>query len=304
MAHRFESVRTWMWMIGAAAAMLPLGPSSAQAQRLSPKWEELTASDFVRALDLGANSCVLPFGIIEKHGPAGPLGTDLLNVRYTTLLAAADEYAIVSPEYYVGQIFEARHQPGTVAYSSRLQLDLLQETVAEMARNGCRKIMIVNGHGGNNALVQYFAQIQLETAKDYIVYTFSALTSSAGLPSSAAPSRPGVDGHAGEGEISNVMASRPELAHPERSSTQSGADLNRLELPEGLYTGIWWYAKFPNHYQGDSSRATATRGEATTRAAATRIANAIRAMKRDETGPQLQKEFFEKISRPTATPQR
>ena len=100
------------------------------------------------------------------------------------------------------------------------------------------------------------------------------------------------------------MASRPELAHPERSSTQSGADLNRLELPEGLYTGIWWYAKFPNHYQGDSSRATAARGEATTRAAATRIANAIRAMKRDESGPQLQREFFERISRPTATPQR
>ena len=304
MAHRFESVRTWMVMIGAAAAMLSLGSRPAQAQRRSSKWEELTASDFLRALELGASSCVLPFGIIEKHGPAGPLGTDLLNVRYTTLLAAADEYAIVFPEYYVGQIFEARHQPGTVAYSSRLQLDLLEETVAEMARNGCRKIMIVNGHGGNNALLQYFAQIQLETAKDYIVYTFSALSSGAGLPSAAAPSRPGVDGHAGEGEISNVMASRPELAHPERSSTQSGADLNRLELPDGLYTGIWWYARFPNHYQGDSSGATAARGEATTRAAATRIANAIRAIKRDEIGPQLQKEFFEKTSRPTATPQR
>jgi len=304
MAHRFESVRKWIWIIGAAAAMLPLRPSLVHAQRLSSKWEELTAADFVRALELGGNSCLLPFGIIEKHGPAGPLGTDLLNVRYTTLLATADEYAVVFPEYYVGQIFEARHQPGTVAYSSRLQLDLLQETVAEMARNGCRKIMIVNGHGGNNALLQYFAQIQLETPKDYIVYTFSALSSGAGLPAAAAPSRPGVDGHAGEGEISNVMASRPELAHPERSSTQSGADLNRVELPEGLYTGIWWYAKFPNHYQGDSSRATAARGEATTRATATRIANAIRAMKRDETGPQLQKEFFEKISRPTATPQR
>jgi len=304
MAHRCETVRTWMWIIGAAAATLSVGPNPLHAQRLSSKWEELTAADFARALEVGGNSCVLPFGIIEKHGPAGPLGTDLLNVRYTTLLATADEYAVVFPEYYVGQIFEARHQPGTVAYSSRLQLDLLQATVAEMARNGCRKIMIVNGHGGNNALLQYFAQIQLETPKDYIVYTFSALSSGAGMPAAAAPSRPGVDGHAGEGEISNVMASRPDLAHPERSSTQSGADLNRLELPEGLYTGIWWYAKFPNHYQGDSSRATAARGDATTRAAATRIANAIRAMKRDETGPQLQKEFFEKIGRPTATPQR
>ena len=141
----------------AAAAAFALSSSSARAQRLSAKWEELTAADFVQALDAAANSCILPFGIVEKHGPAGPLGTDLINVRYTTLLAAADEYAIVFPEYYFGQIFEAKHQPGTIAYSARLQHELLQETVAEMARNGCRKIMIVNGHGGNTALLQYFA---------------------------------------------------------------------------------------------------------------------------------------------------
>jgi len=285
-----------------AAILFVVSAPPLYGQRLSPKWEELTAADFVRALDAAANSCVLPFGIIEKHGPAGPLGTDLINVRYTTLLAAADEYSIVFPDYYFGQIFEARHQPGTVAYSSRLQLELLQETVAEMARNGCRKIMIVNGHGGNNALLQYFAQTQLDTPKDYIVYTLSALSAATGVPA-AAPSRPGVDGHAGEGEISNVMASRPDLAHPERSSTQSGADLNRLELPEGLYTGIWWYAKFPNHYQGDSGAANAARGAAATRATAVRIANAIRAMKRDEVGPRLQKEFFEQAVKPTTTRQ-
>ncbi len=116
---------------------------------------------------------------------------------------------------------------------------MLQGTVAEMGRNGCRKILIVNGHGGNTALLQYFAQTQLDAPKEYLVYTFSGLGPTQGTPG-AAPSRPGVDGHAGEGEISNVMASRPELAHPERSSSESGADLNRLELPQGVYTGIWW----------------------------------------------------------------
>jgi len=112
-----------------------------------------------------------------------------------------------------------------------------------------------------------------------------------------------VDGHAGEGETSNIMAHRPELAHPERASTQSGADQNRLELPDGVYTGIWWFAKFPNHYQGDAAGATAARGDAATRASAARIANAIRAIKRDESGPKLQKEFFEKAAKPTATKQ-
>ena len=279
-----------------AAVVLSLSTALA-AQQLSAKWEELTAADFVKALQQARATCALPFGILEKHGPAGVLGTDLINVRFSTLKATKDEYVIVFPEYYVGQIFEAKHQPGTIAYSTHLQLEMLQETVAEMARNGCQKIAIVNGHGGNNALIQYFAQIQLESPKDYVVYSVGALGAPQGT-AAAAPSRPGVDGHAGEGEVSNLMASRPELAHPERSSTESGADLNRLELPEGVYTGIWWYAKFPNHYQGDSTNATAARGQATTDAVATRIANALRAIKRDEAGPRLQKEFFEKAAKP------
>jgi creatinine amidohydrolase len=278
--------------------MLILAGAGMRAQTPSPRWEELTSADFVRALERAGATCALPFGILEKHGPAGPLGTDLINVRYTTLLAAKDEYTVVFPEYYFGQIFEAKHQPGTVAYSSRLQLELLQETVSEMARNGCRKIVIVNGHGGNTQLLSYFAQTQLDSPKDYIVYTLMALGSPQGATAAAAPSRPGVDGHAGEGEIADVMASRPDLAHPERSSSESGADLNRLELPQGVYTAIWWYARFPNHYGGDSAGATAARGQASTSATAARIANALRAIKRDETGPRLQKEFFERMLKP------
>ena len=92
------------------------------AQELSPKWEELTAADFVKALQASSGVCLLPFGIMEKHGPSGPLGTDLINVRAATLQAVKQQYAIVFPEYYFGQIAEARHQPGTVAYRSDLQL--------------------------------------------------------------------------------------------------------------------------------------------------------------------------------------
>src|SRR5262249_56661989 len=106
------------------------------AQTLSPHWAELTAADFQRALELARGTCALPFGIVEKHGPSGPLGTDLLNVRYTSELAAQQEYTIIFPAYYFGQIFEARHQPGTIAYSTKLQLEVMQETVSEMARNG------------------------------------------------------------------------------------------------------------------------------------------------------------------------
>jgi creatinine amidohydrolase len=266
------------------------------AQPLPVKWEELTSADFVKALQASHATCTLPFGVVEKHGPSSPLGTDLINVRYITTLAAKQEYTIVFPEYYFGQIAEARHQAGTLAYSTRLQMDLLQETVAEMARNGCAKVIIVNGHGGNTALLQYFSQTQLDSPRDYVVYTVSGM--GAPVSDAAKPSRPGVDGHAGEDEVSDMMASRPDLAHPERAGTESGADLKRLALPQGVSTPIWWYARFPNHYGGDASGATAARGQASTSDLAARIAKAIAAIKADETAPRLQKEFFDRSVRP------
>ena len=126
----------------AVLASLVMGAHDSRAQtKLSVKWEELSAADFRRAIEQSKGTCVLPFGILEKHGPQLPLGTDLLNVRYASLHAAEKEYAVVFPEYYFGQIFEAKHEPGTIAYSRELQLKLLQETTDEMARNGCKKIV-------------------------------------------------------------------------------------------------------------------------------------------------------------------
>jgi creatinine amidohydrolase len=283
--------------------LLALCAAPVAAQNLSVHWEDLTAEDFNKALVASRNTCALPFGIIEKHGPSGPLGTDLLNVRYTSELAAKQEYTILFPAYYFGQIFEARHQPGTIAYSTRLQLELLQETVSEMARNGCRKIVIINGHGGNTSLLGYFAQVQLDTPKDYIVYVVSGVSSASSQNAAAAPSKPGVDGHAGEGEVANIMAHRPELAHPERAGEESGKNLRRLDLPTGVSTGISWYSMYPNHYAGDAAGATAARGKAATEAAGAAIAAAIRAIKADNVGPRLQNEFFEAAKHPNDTKQ-
>src|SRR5207247_1042140 len=168
--------------------------------KLSVHWEELTAADFRDGIARAQGTCLLPFGILEKHGPHLPLGNDLLNVRYAALNAAQQEYAIVFPEYYFGQIFEARQQPGTVAYSARLQLEMLQETTDEMARNGCKKIIIVNGHGGNNSLLPYFAQTQLSTPHDFVVYVLGIMRGGPGEPKHK--SNPATDMHAGESETS------------------------------------------------------------------------------------------------------
>jgi len=269
------------------------------AQTLPVKWEELTAEDFQSALKQSQGTCLLPFGIIEKHGPQLPLGTDLINVRYVSEHAAAEEYAIVFPPYFYGQIFEARHQPGTLAYSAKLQLELLQETTDEMARNGCKKILIVNGHGGNNHLLPFFAQSQLASPHDYVVYIYAGASYPPGRPALKTK----VDAHAGESETAHVMVSRPDLVHLDRAGRESGADLNRLDLPAGVYTGIWWYAKFPNHYAGDGAPATTELGEFDMKAWSSAVVNAIRAIKSDQRSLSLQREFFEESSHPTDTKQ-
>jgi len=264
----------------------------------SVHWEELTAAEFRSAIEQSQSTCLLPFGIIEKHGPHLPLGTDLLKVRYAVLQAAQQEYALVFPEYYFGQIFEATHEPGTIAYSSHLQLELLQETTDEMARNGCKKIIIVNGHGGNENLLPYFAQTQLEKPHDYVVYVLPIV----GAPPGGPPRKTsGPDMHAGESETSKMLIARPDLVHMERSDQESGADQARLKLPDELYTAIWWYARFPNHYSGEGSAATKERGEFEMRHWEDAIVEAIRAVKADQTSLKLQNEFFEKAKHPLDT---
>ena len=210
------------------------------------------------------------------------------------LHAAQEEFAVVFPEYYFGQIFEAKHEPGTIAYSAKLQMELLQETTDEMARNGCKKIVIVKGHGGNNHLLPFFAQSQMANPHDYVVYIFQ----NGGYPPGRPPLVSKVDSHAGESETSHTMIARPDLVHLDRAKSESGVDRNRLDLPSNVYTGIWWYAKFPNHYAGEGAAGNTTLGEFDMKATIGKIANTIRAVKADQSGPRLQKEFFEGSRQP------
>ncbi len=266
---------------------------------LSSHWEELTAADFVTAIQQSQGVCILPFGILEKHGPHMPLGTDLLNARYITEKATEVEYAVIYPAYYFGQIAEARQQPGTVSYSKHLQLELLQETTDEMARNGCKKIIIVNSHGGNLYLLPFFAQSQLETRHDYVVYVHWWNHNPLGRPALHSSS----DGHAGEAETSDTMVSRPDLIHLDRATKESHANLHRLKLPEDVFTGISWYADFPNHYAGDASTANLTLGEFDMKAWTADVIQAIRAVKADNNSLQLQNQFFEDAKHPLDTKQ-
>src|SRR6185369_1056512 len=281
--------------------LLTFAASAFSQSKLSPKWEDLTAGDFIQAIHQSGGTCILPMGILEKHGPHLPIGTDLLNVRRAVVDATQKEYSVIFPEFYAGQIFEAQQEPGTVAYSLSLQLQLLQETVSEMSRNGCKKVILVNGHGGNEHLLPLFAQAQLATPRDYVVYAI-------GLPNMDRAGRPPIKSpnamHAGETETSHAMYSRPEPVDMDRAATESGADQDRQKgLPSYVYTGIWWYAKFPDHFSGNPAAANKELGTFDMNTWSDHIAADVKAIKADEASLKIQNEYFEKIKHPLDTKQ-
>jgi creatinine amidohydrolase len=279
--------------------VISLGQTASAQTKLSAHWEELTGPDFVKAIQQAQGTCILPIGILEKHGPHMPIGSDLLNARYVALHAAEQQYAVVFPEYYFGQIAEARQEPGTVSYSRELQLALLQATTDEMGRNGCKKILVVNGHGGNNHLLPYFAQTQLEKPHDYVVYIFDQRVPATGGPAKKTT----IDQHAGESETSKMLIVRPDLVHMDRAKSESGDDQHHVNLPDGVYTGIWWYAKFPDHYAGDGSVANRELGDYQVKWWVDAVSKVLVAIKADNDSLRLQKEFFEKATHPLDTPQ-
>lgn len=272
--------------------------ASAVAQELPSRWDELTASDWPKAQERANYTCVLPIGILEKHGPHAPLGADLIHVRELAARATRQEYAVVFPDFFYGQIFEAQHQPGTFALPSRVVWDLLDATVEEIGRNGFKRIVIVNGHGGNPELLRFFIQSQLERRRDYVVYFFDPEWDEefAKKLRETRKSDEATDMHAGENETSLLLALRPDLVRMERAADESGADEKRLALP-GLYTAIWWYARFPNHYAGEGAKATRELGQLIVEHRTAALVKALRAVKADDKTLQIQREYFDRIKK-------
>ncbi len=274
------------------------------AEAIPTRLEELTASDFPLALRRSRRTCVIACGVIEKHGAHLPLGTDVLNACEIALRATNHEYAVVFPPFYFGQIFEARHQPGTIAYSARLLWDVLQQTCDELARNGFRKIVLLNGHGGNNAFLKFFCQAQLAQEREHVVYLFLPTEQPERTQAISTQRRTEFDFHAGELETSLMLAHRPELVRLERAEEASGRDLKRLHGLRDAFTGIWWYARFPDHYAGDARPANVALGEALLEEHVQQFTRMLRAVKQDRTAPRLQREFFRKVDHARGHPRR
>jgi creatinine amidohydrolase len=268
------------------------------AQDIPARWDELVASDFPKALEKSKKTCILPIGILEKHGPHSPIGTDLIHVREWAAHAVKSEYAVVFPDYFYGQINEARHQPGTFALPSNVIYQLLEATCDEIARNGFDKIVILNGHGGNPEFLHFFMQSLLNKRHNYAVYLYSPDNDSNFVQQYSKMHKSPMenDQHAGESETSTLMYYRPDLMRMDRATAESGANQKRSDLP-GLYTPIWWYSSYPNHYAGEGDKATAEFGKFITDHEIASFIRALKEVKADTKTIELQNEFFDRVDK-------
>jgi creatinine amidohydrolase len=256
------------------------------------RWEHLTSADFAQAAkDTGV--CVVAFGVLERHADHLPLGTDYINGHTIASMAAEREPAVVFPPFYFGQIYEARCFPGAVALKPTLLIQVITAVLDEIGRNGFKKIILYNAHGGNAHLLPLLAQSSLYEQKPYTLYLFRAGGVGGDSEAWDAVVETPVHGHACECETSISLANHAHLVHMDRidGATQP---LGRLSQVPGSYSGIWWYADYPDHYAGDARPATAEKGEKLREISVNALARFIKAVKEDTVTAELEREFFER----------
>ena len=258
------------------------------------KWEELTAPDFAKAVR-DTETCVISFGVLERHSDHLPLGTDYLAGHRLAVLATEKEPAVVFPPFYFGQIFEARCFPGCLTIKPTLLLELVQAVFDEMCRNGFKKIVVHNGHGGNWHMLGFLAQASLWEQKPYTVYVQQEWLTDDRKKEWDAILETKLHGHACECETSYVMVDYPDAVKMDRVPETPASDMARMKhLPKGTFAGISWYASYPEHYSGDARPASAEKGKKLQALLVDSLAEFIAAVKADKVAPALEAEFFDR----------
>lgn len=262
------------------------------------QWENLTSLDFEKAVAACEGVAILPIGVLEPHGPHLPLGTDMFESHAVACRAAEMEPAIVFHAYPYGINHESAHLPGSVVIRRELVFALLENVCDEMARHGLTKIILFSGHGGNRYFVPLFVQTLVEKQKPYTVYE-------AKLPFSSPPEdllESDETGHACESETSTALALNPDLVKlaqvPPKPFTNLGRNAVLQEV--GAYSPMDWYAMYPAMYVGEPGKATAEKGKILIQPRIDALVKLIRAVKDDEVTPALQREFYERMVRPSA----
>jgi creatinine amidohydrolase len=174
-----------------------------------------------RTLAADGAVAVVPIGAVEQHGDHLPLGTDFLLVE-AVLDRALEQLHEDSTTWVRLPTLKFGHSPhhlfaAAVSLRPSTLSDVLADVLSSLSQSGFRRIVIVNGHGGNDELVRLAVKahsLQAEgTAAACSYWTLSAETTA----EAAAAERPErTPGHAGWFETSLMLAVHPELVADDR----------------------------------------------------------------------------------------
>jgi creatinine amidohydrolase/Fe(II)-dependent formamide hydrolase-like protein len=239
-------------------------PGAVRAQdSRSVLWSELTwpeAGRYLKQVDIA----LLPVGSIEQHGPHLPLDVDAFDAEYLARRVAeacSVPRPLVLPLVPYGVSYHHQDFPGTLSVSNQALAQFVYEIGLSAARNGINKLVIINGHGGNAATLNFAAQM---INRDTRIFTCvdSGETSD---PDILALAETRNDVHAGEIETSTTLAVRPGLVQM-RKAKPFVPKFSTHYLDFTSSHSIDWYARTAGISKsgvfGDPTKATAEKGEA------------------------------------------
>lgn len=203
---------------------------------------------------------LVPLGALEQHGPHLPLDTDTrvaAEVARRASLGTPD--LVVTPPVTFGASGEHEGFPGTISIGHQALHTVLVE-IGRSASRWARRVVFVNGHGGNLPTV------------DNAVTQLRAEGRDADWFACVPPGEH--DAHAGRTETSLMLALAPELVRVNEAKAGATAPLRDL-LPELRRRGI--AAVSPNGVLGDPSSASAAEGERLLNAMAEALRARVRA---------------------------
>ncbi len=205
---------------------------------------------------------LLPVGAIEQHGPHLPLDTDAFDAAYLAqqvALRCSDPKPIVFPLIPYGVSYHHDSFAGTISVSNDTLAKIVYEIGMAAARNGISKLVIINGHGGNDATLNFAAQMINRDAK-ILACVDSGDTSDVDIEEMTETPN---DVHAGEIETSTALAVRPELVHTDKLREMVPRFSSRY-LNFSSKRGISWHAYTErisaNGVMGDPTKASAEKG--------------------------------------------
>lgn len=189
---------------------------------------------------------LFPVGATEQHGPHLPTGTDTFAVEHLARDAArrvADRLPIVvAPTLPFGSSHHHLPFGGTMSLGTETYYRAVYDLVESLIDGGFRRVIILNGHGGNNELIQLVVRdLALKhpahlAAASYWTVAWDALVSTEAHHHGKLP------GHAGAFETSLVMALRPDLVREPRPHRDGdfAIDPRKVALPVRVESHGWW----------------------------------------------------------------